>query len=184
LWLGDQATIKKKVEVKSMCKATVIFEERLGKRRESWAVYLNQSKDFTWFSDKQIRAKLAIGERINGVRLNEANEVVMDEDFTTGLLAKTGLATFTPIKEDEDGSISKYFAVTRVIKGGKAGDRYELVSNRFKLETVDEERLKALLSLISVGGVRVDEKGRVAVHEGVEVDEAAGGSKEARERAV
>ncbi len=31
---------------------------------------------------------------------------------------KTGLATFTPIKEDEDSGVSKYFAVTRVIKGG------------------------------------------------------------------
>lgn len=30
-----------------MCKATVIFEEKLGKRREGWAVYLNQSRDFT-----------------------------------------------------------------------------------------------------------------------------------------
>lgn len=57
--------------------------------------------------------------------------------------------------------MSKYFAVTCVLKGGKAGDRYELVSNRFKLEVVDADRLKALLSLISVGGVRVDEKGRV-----------------------
>ena len=48
--------------------------------------------------------------------------------------------------EDEDSGVSKYFAVTRVLKGGKAGDRYELVSNRFKLEVVDADRLKALLS--------------------------------------
>ena len=113
-----------------MCKATVIFEEKLSKRREGWAVYLNQSRDFTWYSDKQIKAKIANGERINGVCVNEAGEVVMDENFTTGLLSKTRLATFTPIKEDEDSGVSKYFAVTRVIKGGKAGDRYELVSNR------------------------------------------------------
>ena len=37
-----------------MCMATVIFEEKLGKRREGWAVYLNKSQDFTWYSDKQV----------------------------------------------------------------------------------------------------------------------------------
>ncbi|WP_295762529.1 hypothetical protein [uncultured Oscillibacter sp.] len=167
-----------------MCKATVIFEEKLGKRREGWAVYLNQSRDFTWYSDKQIKGKIASGERINGVVVNEAGEVVMDETFTTGLLSKTGLATYTPIKEDEDSGVSKYFAVVRVLKGGKAGDRYELVSNRFKLEVVDADRLKALLSLISVGGARVDEKGRVVIHEGVSVEEATEDPKGAREGAV
>lgn len=164
-----------------MCKATVIFEEKLGKRREGWAVYLNQSRDFTWYSDKQVKAKIASGERINGVMVSEAGEVMMDEAFTTGLLAKTGLATFTPIMEDEDSGVSKYFAVTRVLKGGKAGDRYELVSNRFKLEVVDADRLKALLSLISVGGARVDEKGRVVIHEGVSVEDATEDPKGVRE---
>lgn len=155
-----------------MCMATVIFEERLGKRREGWAVYMSKTQDFTWLSDKQIKSKLAAaGERVNGVCVTESGEVVMDETFTTGLLAKTGLATFTPIKEDEDSGVSKYFAVTRVIKGGKAGNRYELVSNRFKLEVVDENRLKALMSLISVGGARLDEKGRVVIHEGVSVEQ-------------
>ncbi len=146
-----------------MCMATVIFEEKLGRRREGWAVYLNKTQDFTWFSDKQVKAKIAAGEKVNGVMVTESGEVQMDETFTTGLLAKTGLATFTPIKEDEDSGVSKYFAVTKVIKGGKAGDRYELVSNRFKLEVVDENRLKALMSLISVGGARLDGRGKVVL---------------------
>lgn len=163
---------------------TILFEERLGKRREGWAVYMSKTQDFTWLSDKQIKSKLAAGERVNGVCVNESGEVVMDEAFTTGLLAKTGLATFTPIKEDEDSGVSKYFAVTKVIKGGKAGDRYELVSNRFKLEVVDENRLKALLSLISVGGARIGSGGKIEIHEGVEVEQATGGSTGAREGAV
>lgn len=167
-----------------MCMATVIFEERLGKRREGWCVYLNKTQDFTWFSDKQVKAKISAGERVNGVCVTESGEVQMDEAFTTGLLAKTGLATFTPIKEDEDSGVSKYFAVTKVIKGGKAGDHYELVSNRFKLEVVDGERLKALLSLISVGGARLDEKQKVVIHGAVEVEQATEGSKEAREGVV
>lgn len=160
-----------------MCKATVIFEEKLGKRREGWCVYLNQSQDFTWYSDKQIRSKIAAGEVINGVTVTETGMVEMDETFTTGLLAKTGLATFAPIKEDEDTGVSKYFAVTRVIKNGKTGNLYELVSNRFKLEIVDENRLKALLSLISVGGARLDEKGKVVIHKDVVVEQTTEDSK-------
>ena len=158
-----------------MCKATVIFEEKLGKRREGWCVYLNQSQDFTWYSDKQIRSKIAAGEVINGVTVTETGMVEMDETFTTGLLAKTGLATFTPINEEEDSGISKYLAVTRVIKNGKTGNLYELVSNRFKLEIVDENRLKALLSLISVGGATLDEKGKVVIHKGVVVEQTTEG---------
>lgn len=161
-----------------MCKATVIFEEKLGKRREGWCVYLNQSQDFTWYSDKQIRSKIAAGEVINGVTVTEAGTVEMDETFTRGLLAKTGLATFTPINEDMDTGVSKYFAVTRVIKGGKSsGDMYELVSNRFKLEIVDENKLKALLSLISVGGATLDEKGKVVIHKDVVVEQSTEDSK-------
>lgn len=154
-----------------MCRATVIFEEKLGKRREGWAVYLHQSQDFTWYSDKQIRSKISAGEVINGVTVTETGTVEMDETFTKGLLAKTGLATFTPINEDMDTGVSKYFAVTRVIKNGKTGNLYELVSNRFKLEIVDENRLKALLSLISVGGARLDEKSKVVIHKDVVVEQ-------------
>lgn len=156
-----------------MCKATAIFEERLGKRREGWCVYLHQSGEFTWFSDKQVKTKVAAGERVNGLMVNEAGEVVMDDAFTTGLLVKTGLATFTPIKADEGESLvsGKYLAVTRVFKGGKSGNQYEMVSNRFKVDTIPEERLKALLSLVSIGGVKLDAKGQLVIHEGVDVIE-------------
>ena len=156
-----------------MCKATVIFEERLGKRREGWCVYLSKTRDFTWYSDKQVKAKLSAGEIINGIMVNENSEVVQDDSYTgSALLAKTGLATFTRISEDEDGSFgNKYFAVVRVIKN-KAGNQYELVTNRAGIEIVSEERLKAMLSLISVGGVQMNEDGSLMIHKGVDVEDA------------
>ena len=40
------------------------------------------------------------------------------------------------------------------------------------------------MSLIRVGGARLDEKGRVVIHEGVEMSEAPEGSTGAREGAV
>lgn len=152
-----------------MCMATAIFEEKLGKRREGWCVYLNQSKEFTWLSDKQVKGKINSGEKINGLLVDADGNVAMDKSFTTGLLAKTGLATFIPIDEDSTETFAKYLAVTKAIKEGKS-TRYEVVSNRFKVEIIEEERLKALLSLLSVGGVQLDEKGKVVLHEAVEVE--------------
>lgn len=165
-----------------MCKATVIYEEKLGKRREGWCVYLEKSRDFTFWSDKQIKARLAAGEVVNGLTVNEANEVVMDDTFTTALLSKTGLANFTPIREDEDGNLAnKYYAVVRAIRG-KAGTVYELVTNCCGLSVVDEGKLKAMAGLIEIGGVQLDDKGKVVLHKGVTVetdqtapDKAAGG---------
>ena len=46
-----------------MCKATVIFEEKLGKRREGWAVYLNQSRDFTGYVANRSKPRL---RRVSG----------------------------------------------------------------------------------------------------------------------
>lgn len=154
-----------------MCKATVIYEEKLGKRREGWCVYLEKSGDFTFWSDKQVKARLAAGEVVNGLTTTETGEVVMDESFTTALLSKTGLANFTPIREDEDGSLAnKYYAVVRVIRS-KAGAMYELVTSRCGVNMVDEAKLKAMASLIEIGGVQLDVKGRVVLHKGVTVDD-------------
>ena len=75
------------------------------------------------------------------------------------------------INGEEGEGFSKYFAVTRVLKGGKGGNQYSLVSNRFKVDTVSEEHLKVLLSLASVGGAKLDAKGQVVVHPGVDVVE-------------
>lgn len=153
-----------------MCKATAVYEEKLGKRREGWCVYLEKSRDFTFWSDKQIKAKLASGETVNGLMVNEGGEVVMDDTFTTALLSKSGLANFTPIRENEDGNLSnKYYAVVRVVRD-KAGAMYELVTNRCGLSMVDEAKLKAMAGLIEIGGVQLDSKGKLVLHKGVTVE--------------
>ena len=157
-----------------MCKATVVFEEKLGKRREGWCVFLEKSRDFTFYSDKQIKNKIFNGELVNGLKVGESGEVVMDEEFTTSLLSKSGLSTFTPIKENEDGNIAnKYYAV---VTFDKDSNSYELVTNRNGLEVVDESRLRAMLSLIEIGGARLDNKGRVVLHRGVTIKGVPGGS--------
>lgn len=164
-----------------MCKATVVYEEKLGKRREGWCVYLEKSRDFTFWSDKQVKARLAAGEVVNGLTTSESGEVMMDESFTSSLLSKTGLVNFTPIRENEDDSLTnKYYAVVHVIRS-KAGNMYELVTNRCGLSMVDESKLKAMAGLIEIGGVQLDAKGRVVLHKGVTVDEGQVGSDKATE---
>ena len=63
----------------------------------------------------------------------------------------------------------------------KAGAMYELVTNRCGLSMVDEAKLKAMASLIEIGGVQLDSKGRVVLHKGVTVDESQTGSDKATE---
>ncbi len=163
-----------------MCKATVVYEEKLGKRREGWCVYLNKTRDFTFYSDKQVKEKMAQGEKINGLKLDANNHVVMDEAFTTSLLAKTGLATFTPIFENEDAAISgKYYALVRVLNS-KAGNEYELVTNRCGVEMVSEGKLLAMLTLISIGGVKLNSTGGLDVCETVEGAAMANTNRKAR----
>lgn len=151
-----------------MCRATVVYEDKLGKRRCGWCCYLPKSRDFTFWSDKQIKDLLKSGESVNGLCLSDSGEIQMDESFTTGLLSKAGLATFTPIKSDGETLSNKYYAVVRAIKN-KTNTTYELVTNRCGLELVSEAKLKALLTLINVGGVSID-KGHVVVHPAVEVE--------------
>lgn len=164
-----------------MCKATVVFEEKLGKRREGWCVYLEKSRDFTFWSDKQVKARLTAGEVVNGLTISEGDEVVMDEAFTSSLLSKSGLANFTPIRENEDDNLTnKYYAVVRAIHSN-TGMMYELVTNRCGLSLVDETKLKAMASLIEIGGVQLDSKGRVVLHKGVTVEESQAASEKATE---
>lgn len=151
-----------------MCKATVVYEDKLGKRRCGWCCYLPKSRDFTFWSDKQIKDMLKSGELVNGLCLSDSGEIQMDESFTMDLLSKAGLATFTPIKPEGETLSNKYYAVVKVIKS-KSSTTYELVTNRCGLELVSEAKLKALLTLINVGGVRVD-KGHVLVHPAVAVE--------------
>lgn len=162
-----------------MCKATVVYEEKLGKRREGWCVYLSKTRDFTFFSDKQVKERIAQGEKINGLTLDANNNVVMDEAFSTSLPAKTGLSNFTPILENGDGVISnKYYALVRVLNS-KSGNEYELVTNRCGLEVVSEEKLLAMLTLIPVGGVKLNSAGGLDICEDI-----AGASKADTNRKV
>lgn len=160
-----------------MCKVlTVAYADKIGERLVGWSVY--NGKDYSFLSDKQIKARLAAGELVNGLKLGggDLGEVVMDKEFTGSLMGKSGL-TFSPIMTEDTGDeepvMNKYYALVKVVKT-KTGTEYTFITNRCGLEVFEETQLKAMLGIMSLGGVRLDETGKVVVHPGVVVEGATG----------
>ena len=159
-----------------MCKkSTVAYGDFIGQRMVGWCVF--NGKDFSFLSDKQVKARLQINELVNGLKLDEDGNVGIDLGFTKTLMGKSGL-TFKPILhsdgEDEEPVMNKYYALVNVTKD-KDGSKYHFITNRCGMETFDEAQLKAMLEVMDMGGVRKDEKGALVIHRAVEVDGATGG---------
>lgn len=140
-----------------------------------WCVF--NGKDFSFLSDKQVKARLQIHEQVNGLKLDEEGNVVIDTEFTKSLMGKSGL-TFKPILpsdgEDEEPVMNKCYALVKVAKD-KDGSKYHFITNRCGMETFDEAQLKAMLEVMDMGGVRKDEKGALVIHGAVEVEGTTGG---------
>lgn len=159
-----------------MCKkSTVAYGDFIGQRMVGWCVF--NGKDFSFLSDKQVKARLQINEQVNGLKLDEEGDVVIDTEFTKSLMGKSGL-TFKPIlstdNEDEEPVMNKYYALVKVAKD-KDGSKYHFITNRCGMETFDEAQLKAMLEVMDMGGVRKDEKGALVIHGAVEVEGTTGG---------
>lgn len=162
-----------------MCKkSTVVYGDYIGKRMVGWCVF--NGKDFSFLSDKQVKARLQIKEVVNGLTLDADGNVTIDKEFTPNLMGKSGLA-FSPIMAaDDDGEepvMNKYYALVKVTKDKK----YCFVTNRCGYETYTEEQVKAMLGIMALGGVRMDESGGLMIHKAVEVEGATGGSSKATE---
>lgn len=159
-----------------MCKkSTVAYGDFIGQRMVGWCVF--NGKDFSFLSDKQVKARLQLNEQVNGLKLDEEGNVGIDLEFTKSLMGKSGL-TFKPILpadgEDEEPVMNKYYALVKVTKD-KDGTKYHFITNRCGMETFDEVQLKAMLEVMDMGGVRKDEKGTLVIHGAVEVEGATEG---------
>lgn len=163
-----------------MCKKwTVAYADCIGRNRlVGWCVA--GDKDFQFLSDRQVKARIQIGEPVNGLMLDEDGKVVIDSSFATNLMCKSGLA-FSPImaqdEEYEEPIMNKYYALVKVTKSKE----YHFITNRCGREVFTEEQLKAMLAILSMGGVRMDDKGNLMIHPAVEVEGATGGSNKATE---
>lgn len=154
-----------------MCKKlTVAYGDFIGQRMVGWCVF--NGKDYSFLSDKQIKSKLEQGVLVNGLELSEDGKVVIDKEFTPNLMGKSGLA-FSAISSADDGDddtvMNKYYALVKVSKA-KAGNQYQFITSRCGTEIFSEAQLKAMLSVMPMGGVRLDGKGKVVVHKGVDIE--------------
>ena len=153
-----------------MCKkSTVVYGDCIGKRMVSWCVF--NGKDFSFLSDKQVKARLQIKEVVNGLTLDADGNVSIDKEFTPNLMGKSGL-TFSPIMAaDDDGeepTLNKYYALVKVTKNKE----YCFVTNRCGYETYSEEQVKAMLGIMALGGVQLSPEGELVIHKGVEIEAA------------
>ena len=158
-----------------MCKKwTVAYGDYIGKRLVSWCAF--NGKDFSFLSDKQVGARLRLGELVNGLTLDSEKNVVIDETFAQNLLGKSG-RSFVPIAstkyEHDDLSANKYYALVKV-EQGKSGKLYHFITNRCGHEYFDEVQLKSMLGILNMGGVHLDKKGRLVVHKAVDMVPAMG----------
>ena len=164
-----------------MCKKmTVAYGEYIGNRHVAWVCF--NGKDYSFLSDKLAKARMQSGDVVNGLMLDAEGGVCIDKAFTKSLMGKSGL-TFRPIMaEDGDEPVmNKYYALVKVTKD----KQYHFITNRCGYEVFDEAQLKAMLAMVDMGGVRLDEKGGLKIHAAVEVEgaseapsKATGGNKE------
>ena len=158
-----------------MCKKlTVAYGDYIGTRMVGWCLF--NGRDYSFVSDKQVKARLKAGDLVNGLKLDDEGSVVIDKEFTKLLMGKSGL-TFSPISaaddEGEESVMNKYYALVEV-EQSKNGKLYHFITNRCGRECFDEVQLKSMLGILDMGGVHLDKKGRLVVHKAVDMVLAVG----------
>lgn len=169
-----------------MCKkVTVAYGDFIGNRLVGWCVF--NGKDYSFISDKTVKARIKGGDMVNGLVLDEEEKVVLDKTFAKCLMGKSGLS-FEPIMADDEDEpvMNKYYALVKVVKS-KTGSSYHFITSKCGYEVFTEEQVKAMLEILDVGGIQKGQDGSLVVHEAVDMEEGSGGQskpKGAREGAV
>lgn len=159
--------------VKIMCKKlTVAYADLIGKRLVGWCCW--NGTDYSFLSDTQIGKRLKDDNNsVNGLRLSEDGEVVIDPEFTGYLMGKSGLS-FSPVLmvDDEEPSFNKYLACVKV--EGKGNQRkFHFISSRCGYEVHEESQVRAMLAIIDMAGVKLDSKGKVVIHHNIDIEDEA-----------
>lgn len=155
-----------------MCKKlTVAYADLIGKRLVGWACY--NGSDYSFLSDSQIRQRLKEDTNsVNGLMLNEDEQVVIDPEFSGYLMGKSGL-TFSPVLMVDDSNepaFNKYLACVKV-EGKVNQRRFHFITNHCGYEVHEESKVKAMVEFIPMAGVKLDSKGKLVVHPNVDVEE-------------
>lgn len=164
-----------------MCKKlTVAYGDYIGSRMVGWCVF--NGKDYSFISDKTVKAKIKAGDLVNGLMVDAEDNVAINQEFTKSLMGKSGLS-FNPITaagdEDDEPVMNKYYALVKVVKA-KDGTKYHFITNRCGYEIFSEEQLKAMLAVLDMGGIKLGADGALVVHGSVDVEDATEGQNKAQ----
>lgn len=152
----------------------VINRVDLGKRTTGYKVYASETKEIIGLTEKQIRDMLSKGDKVYGFILDTEGGLQLDKEgfHTANLMVETGINNLHPA-ELSSAAANVFYVVVGAYKN-KGGNTYEVVNSRYGRTTITESKLNALFEIGCVsGGVYMDNKGKPAVCEGVEVIEEA-----------
>ena len=161
-----------------MCKkVTVAYGDYIGNRLVGWCVF--NGKDYSFISDKTVKARINSGDLVNGLTVEE-EKVVLDKTFANCLMGKSGLG-FEPIMtEDEDEQVmNKYYGLVKVVRA-KEGNSYHFITSKCGYEVFSEEQVKSMLAIIDMGGIKLGADGSLVVHSSVEQESATGDQNKAQ----
>lgn len=155
-----------------MCMRYMVNREDLGKRVTGYVFYDADSKGFTGLTEKQIKDTLNKGERLYGLALDTDGNIIMDtENFKTkNYMVRSGINSLAPAVETDMPANMMYVVVgMKKVQGGESV--YEVISSRYARVEMPESKVKMLLEFGCIqGGVYFDGKGKLAICEGVRVD--------------
>lgn len=162
-----------------MGKWTVAYGDFIGRRLVGWCLFNGQN--YSFLSEKQVKAKLELGISVNGLKLNEEGKVVVDTDFARNLMAKSGLSFRFILEEQEKdlAPMNRYYALVEVQKTEK-GSSYHFITNHCGYEILTEDKVKSLFDIVEFGGIKCSESGELLVHAGVNMTDRKKGQEKAK----
>ncbi len=157
-----------------MCKKmTVAYADYIGSRLVAWCCW--NGKDYSFVSDKAVKARIKEGNLVNGLVLDEEGNTVLDKTFAHCLMGKSGLGFEPILSEDEDEPVmNKYYALVKVVKG-KDGISYHFITSKCGYEVFTEEQVKSMLAILDMGGIKLGEDGSLMIHGAVDVEDTSEG---------
>lgn len=150
---------------------TVVCRLDLGMTRVAgYTLYSEITKEFQEITPKEVKDLITHGQ-VNGLKLIEGQIELDTECFNTrNLMVKSAVGKYRPMY-NTDSIINSMYAVVRVIENDNDdGKVYEIVSNKCARVKVTPERLKMLMEIGYVAGVRLL-NGQIEVCKGVTIED-------------
>ena len=149
-------------------KLTISYADLIGKRLVGYCCW--NGTDYSFLSDTQICKRLKENANsVNGLKLSEDGEVVIDPEFTNYLMGKSGLnsSVVATVDDSEEPPFNKYLACVKV-EGKGNQRRFHFITNKCGYEIHEESQVRAMVEFIPMAGIKLV-NGKLAIHPNVEV---------------